>query len=69
MPIYRVTSSVEVEYDETAGIVIRATGNLEAINIALKCSGTERWTTANCSTELIPEEGKDKIILRDFRAG
>jgi len=65
MPIYKVTSSEEVDWEENRAVLVRAIDNLEAIDIAIEDYGSERWTRDNCSVEIISEEGKSEFLLRD----
>ena len=75
MPIYKVTSSYatsygtveEASWGDNDAVIVRAIDNLEAIDIAMTDYGSERWTRANCSAEVISEQGKSEFILRDNR--
>jgi hypothetical protein len=59
------------DYDEMAGIVIRANHESEARHEASKHAGSEGWGVwcdpAHTTCERLTEEGSLGFILRDFR--
>jgi hypothetical protein len=74
MNIYLLTSLEGCDYDETAGLVVRASSPRAARALAgTHCSTLDapgRWaSTARSSCTLLKPSGKPTVILTDFRAG
>ena len=73
MPLYLLEQIGHVDYDETAGLVVRAKNEAGARELASMKSGDEDpgiWTDETASTcRLVKFSGAPTVILQDVNKG